>query len=392
MGSARAPSPNASVGMEEEFLLLDPKSGAPVPAAATILEQLRTTAPDWQGRLKPELAASQLEATTGICDTLSELRGQLRSGRRLLARAAREHQGLLAASGTPPGQTRFLPGDGARFERITDLYRGVVADYQTCGCHVHVGVADRSTAVEIINHLRPWLPTLLAISANSPFCNGADTGYASWRMVQQTRFPGAGVPPHFQSVQDYDAELGKLVDCGCLVDSRMTFWLARPSELFQTVEVRAADVPPTAGEAVLQAALVRGLVRAAITEIERGRPAPVISDQVAAAALWAAARYGLRGFAVDPWQAKRVPATEMVRALIRKITPALEDSNELAWVRSNLRWLLQHGTGADRQRRSARHGLAALTHYLAEQTCWEESEAARPVLSDATTDVQRTSP
>src|SRR5690606_4038415 len=147
-----------------------------------------------------------------------------------------------------------------------------------------------------------------------------------------------------------------------------------------------------AGEAVLQAALVRGLVRAAITEIKRGRPAPVISDQVAAAALWAAARYGLRGFAVDPWQAKRVPAAEMVRALIRKITPALEDSNELAWVRSNLRWLLQHGTGADRQRRSARHGLAALTHYLAEQTCWEESEAARPVLSDATTDVQRTSP
>src|SRR5690606_37695759 len=179
-----------SVGMEEEFLLLEPKSGAPVPAAATILEQLRTTAPDWQGRLKPELAASQLEATTGICDTLSELRGQLRSGRRLLARAAREHQGLLAASGTPPGQTRFLPGDGARFERITDLYRGVVADYQTCGCHVHVGVADRSTAVEIINHLRPWVRSRLAISATAPFCNGADTGYASWRMVQQTRFPG----------------------------------------------------------------------------------------------------------------------------------------------------------------------------------------------------------
>src|SRR5690606_4038414 len=125
-----------------------------------------------------------------------------------------------------------------------------------------------------------------------------------WRMVQQTRFPGAGVPPHFQSVQDYDAELGKLVDCGCLVDSRMTFWLARPSELFQTVEVRAADVPPTAGEAVLQAALVRGLVRAAITEIKRGRPAPVISDQVAAAALWAAARYGLRGLAVDAGRAK----------------------------------------------------------------------------------------
>ncbi|OLF11905.1 carboxylate-amine ligase [Actinophytocola xanthii] len=337
-----------SVGVEEEFLLADPATARTVPAAERVIAAARALPMAGPGAsLQPELLATQVEAASGVCESLAELGAQLYHARHQLATAARDL--LVVPSGTPVlgGETRTTPGE--RFERIATRYAGVVADYQACGCHVHVGVADPETAVAVVDHVRPWLPTLLALSVNSPVHEGRRTGFASWRMVSQSRFPGSGVPPRFGSLRAYTARLARLVSAGVLLDEAMTFWLVRPSPRLPTVEFRVADVSADVDGALLQAALCRALVRTALRDIGRGRPAPELDDQVAAAAVWSAARYGLDGPAVHPLLARQVPAGELVADLVETVRPALAETGDEHLVESLLRRLLVSGTGARRQ-------------------------------------------
>jgi glutamate---cysteine ligase / carboxylate-amine ligase len=359
-----------TMGVEEEFQLVDPDSGLPVALAAAVLDRasgMAGGAPD--ARLHPELLGTQVEAATGRCVSLADLRTQLADGRRRLAAAARAEGALLVSCGLPVlGDEPPATSPGERFRRIAQIYAGVVADYQACGCHVHVGVPDRDTAVAVVNHLRRWLPTLLALSVNSPFERGRDTGYASWRSIVQQRFPGAGVPPHFASANAYDDQVGRLVDCGVLVDERMTFWMARPSAHLPTVELRAADAVGTVAEAVLQAALSRALVRTALAELAAGREAPELDDQILATGVWAAARYGISGRGVHPVHARPVPATRLLDELLDWTTPTLADSGDLTIVHNGINAVLTAGTGADHQRRAARDGPLAAVHLLAQLT------------------------
>ncbi|MCO5994037.1 carboxylate-amine ligase [Actinoallomurus rhizosphaericola] len=360
-----------TVGVEEEFLLVDAETRRTVPRAAAVLARVPKprVAPTPGGGLYEELLTAQVEAATGICTTLDALRDHLCDGRRRLAAAASGEDARLISSGTavlPGSSIPVTPGE--RFAEIADRYAGVVTDYQTCGCHVHTGVADRETAVAVVNHLRPWLPTLVALAANSPFDHGRDSGYASWRMLEQARFPGSGVPPSFPSAAAYDRQVALLVEAGALIDERMSFWLARPSPRLPTVEVRAGDAAATVDEAILQAALVRALVRTALTDLARGREAPAVGDQLCAAATWTAARYGLDGPGVHPIEERAVPAARLLREMLDRVRPALEASGDLARVHAVLAWLSRHGGGASRQRAAAAHGSEAVVDLLAEQT------------------------
>lgn len=364
-----------TVGVEEEFLLVDSASGGTAARAPSVLGRLRS--PDGTGAgFHRELLSTQVESATPVCTGLDELRGRLADGRLALAAAARAEGLRLVASGTAVLPCPDPPAaEGERFTRITDRYAAVVRGYQCCGCHVHVGVPDRETGVAVVNHLAPWLPTLLALSANSPFQQGRDTGYASWRMVEQTRFPGSGITPFFRSAAEYDRRIERLVECGALVDERMTFWLARLSPRYPTVEVRVADVGGSVDDTVLQAALTRALVDHALAELAAGREAPPLNEQLCAAAVWSAARYGLDGQGVDLRREHPVPARELVAELLSVVRPFLEENGDLAEVRSALDRLDEEGTGAVRQRRAADAGLRAVVDMLAEQT------APTPLLS-----------
>ncbi|QFZ19913.1 carboxylate-amine ligase [Saccharothrix syringae] len=341
-----------TIGVEEEFLLVDPATRRPVARAGEVLARIDRDALPAGAKVHRELVGTQLEFATGVCDDLPELRDQLLTGRRALDAAARAEGLRLVATGTPVLADPAPPlSRGERFEVIEGIYRGQVADYQCCGCHVHVGVPDRDTAVHVVNHLRPWLPTLLALGGNSPFLLGRDTGYASWRMLEQAKFPGAGVTPFFKDAAEHDAQVERLVDAGVLVDASQTFWLARPSPAYPTVEVRVADTAATTAGAVLQAGLTRALVRTALASDEQP---PELDDQVLAAALWSAARHGLAGPGVDPRTARRVPAAELVEALLAHVSDALGGDREP--VRSLLRGALAGGTGAQRQRGAGEPG------------------------------------
>ncbi|XRQ15198.1 carboxylate-amine ligase [Actinomadura welshii] len=369
-GAGGAAAPGVTLGVEEEFLLVDAVSGVCVPQARRVLAAAGPHPWEAAGAaFHPELLTSQVEAATGVCRDLPALRAQLRDGRARLAAAARAAGARLVPAGTPVLDGPPPPvARGDRFAAVAAAYGEVVEDYQACGCHVHVGMPDRDTAVAVVNHLRPWLPTLVALAANSPFDRGRAARFASRRIVEMWRFPGAGTPPFSASAAEHDARVAALVESGALVDEAMTFWLARPSPRWPTVEVRAADTAATADEAVLQAALVRGLAGAALRDLAAGREAPPVDAQVCAAALWSAARNGMDGPALDPFTRRAAPPWRLAADLLDRAAPVLADSGDLDTVRALLRGLRRAGTGADRQRRAAgRGGARAAVDMLARQ-------------------------
>jgi carboxylate-amine ligase len=356
------------MGVEEEFLLVDAVTRYTAPHAAAVLSRLANDGPAGV-TFQAELAATQVETATGVCLDLRDLRDQLADARARLAAAAGAEGLRLVSAGNPVLAGRsvpFMPDE--RYARAAEIMAGALTGYESCGCHVHVGVADRELAVGVLNHLRPWLPTLVALSVNSPFDRGRDSGYGSWRIQTQARFPGAGVPPWFPSAAAYDRSLDRLVELGVLADTRVTFWLARASPWLPTVEVRAADAASTVEEAVLQAALVRALVRTALDQLAGGKEAPAIDAQVCTAALWSAARYGLTGPGVHPVEERRVGARVLLDELLRTVRPALEQTGDLALVRGLVRMVTDGGTGTARQRAAAAHGLRNVVDMLVRQT------------------------
>ncbi|TSD99494.1 YbdK family carboxylate-amine ligase [Skermania sp. ID1734] len=339
-----------TVGVEEEFALVD-AAGRLAPRRTAVLRRLVGSV----GIFKPELHTAQVESVTPVRTDVEALRADLTTARSELAAAAAAEGCRVVPAGMPVGPAmQQAPAPRApgpdRHARIRQLYAGAVGDYCACGCHVHVGVVDLDTAVAVVNHLRPWLPSLIALSANSPFQHGLDTGYASWRVVEQSKFPGFGIPPYLASAADYRERVGRLVECGILADERMSVWLARPSQVFTTVEVRAADVGLRVADALLQAVLVRGLVGSALRDLAAGIEGPVIDNQIGAAAVWSAARYGLDGPAIDPINEIQVPARTLVETMFAAIAPDLDELGDLDLARALLDAVLREGNGAYRQR------------------------------------------
>ncbi|SER36366.1 carboxylate-amine ligase [Lentzea xinjiangensis] len=348
-----------TMGVEEEFLLVSRGSHLPVGDAAAVVAGVGPADLAGESRAVCELWDTEVEASTGICSDLAQVRDQLTRNRAALRRSARARGVELVPAGHPLlGAETAPPRRDGHYGWMSDTYAGALADQEICGCHVHVGLGDRELGVAVLNHLAPWLPTLLALTANSPFRRGRDTGFHSWRMMVLTRLPSSGIPPWFGSAAEYDADLVRLRECGLLPPGHGGLRLARLSDHLPTVEVRVADTTATIDEVVLYAALVRGLVRAALDELDAGREARRCGDTVLGDALWAAARHGLDGPAVDPWSGMRTSPHTMASRLYRHTEDALTATGDLGEVRTLLQALLTSGNGAMRQRiAAARHGV-----------------------------------
>lgn len=263
-------------GVEEEFLLVDPATGEPVARNEAVARHAET-----QGvELQLELTSCQVETATDVANTTEELRTQLTRLRRIAAKAAETGGARLLAVGLPPTVPHEFPiTDKPRYHEIAERFGMIAHEQGICGCHVHVAVPDRDAAIRVGNRLRPWLPLLLAVTANSAVYRNTDTGYASWRSILWQRWPTAGPPPHFESVAEFDAVVQMLQVSGAMLDDGMVYWDVRPSANFPTIEVRVADVPATVAETVLFAALVRGCVMTALeAEQHRSRSAGDIED------------------------------------------------------------------------------------------------------------------
>ncbi|GAA4946761.1 carboxylate-amine ligase [Actinoplanes utahensis] len=337
-----------TVGVEEEFLLLDPATMENRPAAPAVLAALPA---DVQHLSRREFRHSMIEMVTPVCTGLDEVGSHLRLLRTAAARSARSAGAMLAAVGaTPVGEPERAVTDDPRFRAIADHYGPVVDDPAVCGCHVHVGVPDRELAVQVCNHLRPWLPVLQALTVNSPFHDGRDTGHASWRAMQLDRWPTLGPTPWFASAEDLDRTVELLVASGAMLDASLILWHARPSAGYPTVEIRVADTCPTTGDAVLLAGLARALVATAVDRIGAGHAAPQIPGHLVRAAHWNAAHAGLGGTLLDLRQGRARPAWDLVGDLMHTVTPALSRSGDLPLIEAELTRLRTEGPGATRQR------------------------------------------
>ncbi|MFT7840386.1 glutamate--cysteine ligase [Saccharothrix sp. BKS2] len=346
-----------TVGVEEEFLLTDVTTRRAVCRSADVL---RATVPRVGGGIVAEMAETQVETVSRVCADLPELRSELLGLRRVAARAAEDAGCRLVGSGTvvlgSPGPPPVL--DRPRYHRIVERFGPLVDQQCVCSCHVHVGIADHDEAVQVVNHLRPWLPVLLAISGNSPYWEGRDTGYHSWRTQLWGRWPMAGPPPRLAGAAEYREVVADLVGSGAILDDAMLYWYVRPSHHQPTVEVRVADVPQAVDDAVLLAALVKGLATTALAEVRAGRGAPHVADQVLRAACWRASRYGLpedgvagaAAGAAAPAADGRTWSTTGVSALLNHIGPVLDAAGETGFVLDALRERRLGGSGSHRQR------------------------------------------
>lgn len=374
------------MGVEEELLVVD-SAGRPVPLGPEALEiaarrgegetaeehdreEVSGAAESSAAPLKPELKAQQIELGTAVCRTLARVESELRFWRSRADAAAMAVGARVAALATSPVAVEPIPTEGERFERMLDAFSVTADEMLTSGCHVHVGVEDDEEGVAVLNRIRIWLPVLTALTANSPFWRGADTGYASYRSRAWHRWPSAGPTEVFADAADYHRLIQAVLATGTVLDSGMVYFDARLSERFPTVEVRTADVALRVEDAVTLAGLVRGLVETAAREARSGTPPPAVPAAILRLAAWRAGRSGLAGDLVHPLTGIPAPAADVVAALLDHVRPALSDAGDEHRVAEGLATLLRRGTGADLQRRVHREtgDLAAVVRAAVEVT------------------------
>lgn len=355
-----------TLGVEEEYLLVDPVTALPLPLVEDVSRTAGLGSLARREEFQDELLQAQIEVATPVCWSLEEVGGHLIRLRHALASAAEENGCRIAATGAAPlrGALPVPVTPTPRYLRMEDEARQLVDEHLICGMHVHVGVPDPETGLAVLNRIGPWLPTLLAMSANSPLWDGRDTGFASWRTIVFSRWPVSGPPPHFTDFSDYEQRLAALVASGVVADRSQIYWQARLSYRYPTVEVRCLDVQLRADDAVMIAGMVRALVATAIAEEKAGVTRTPCAPEILHAANWHAARHGLNGTLVGR---NGLPDSsgDALCALLHHITPALEESGDLRDVSALVHRLLREGTPADRQRRAlADGGLPGLIDLL----------------------------
>ncbi|WP_256107630.1 glutamate--cysteine ligase [Streptomyces sp. ODS05-4] len=359
-----------TIGVEEEYLLLDPETCLPVPLA----DEVRTAAgldPVFgASEVQSELLQAQVEVATPVCTDLEEVGGHLLRLRHALGSAAEANGCRIAACATAPfREPAPVPvTPKARYLAMRSQAPQLVAEQLVNGMHVHAAVPDREMGVAVLSRIRVWLPVLVAMSSNSPLWDGKDTGFASWRTVVFGRWPVSGPPPAFTSLADHEHRVKGLLDTGIITDTGQLYWQARLSDKYPTVEVRCADVQLRADSAVMFAGLVRALIATAIREEKAGARMPECTPEMLQAANWHAARHGLSGQLVDPGGTPR-QAGDVLAMLLGHLMPALEEAGDAREVSALVHRLLQQGTTADLQRRTlADGGMPALAELLTAET------------------------
>ncbi len=363
------PAEEYTLGVEEEYQIIDPGTRGLSPTGEAVLERAQRTLRE---QAAPELRTSQIEVMTPVCSTLGEVRAELlRLRRGVIEAAGEEGAGITAASTHPFSPWQEQPvTPKERYRRLVEREQQLAEEQVVFGFHVHVGLEDREVAVEVMNRARGWLAPMLALSANSPFWLGEDTGYASYRTQVWGRLPTAGPPAPFSSLAEHDALVEALVASGGAAEPTQVYWDIRLPQRLETVEIRVADVCSRVDEAVMLAGLSRGLVRACREQTERGEPYPSPRPELLRTAHWVASRHGLDADLVDVEAGHTVPAREVIEDLLAFARPALEEHGDWDEVSALVSETLKQGNGARRQRRAYERAgrLEGVVDMLVEET------------------------
>jgi carboxylate-amine ligase len=360
-----------TLGVEEEYMLLDPETFDLVQHVDTVLTAI--TDEEIVERIGPELMQSVVEVSTPVCHTASDVDSALRTLRSYVAGVARENDLRLGSAGTHPfslfERQRITARD--RYRNLVDQLQYVARRELIFGLHIHVAVDDPEKAIQVINALLVHLPELLALSGNSPFWRGETTGLASSRQMVFAAFPRSGPPPRFNDYGDYAEVVGQLEKTGCIADYTHIWWDIRPHPRFGTIEMRVMDAVTRVEETVALAAYVQALVKYYSDRYVVGGELPSFHRILTTENKWLAARYGLEAPVMDLWTGRRnrVPVAQLIRRTLREIEPharELGSERELEGIQD----ILAGGNGADRQLRvfNANRDIAEVVREIADAT------------------------
>ncbi|MFO7526526.1 MAG: carboxylate-amine ligase [Ignavibacteriaceae bacterium] len=336
-----------TLGVEEEFQIVDPVSRELRSHIQQILEDGKIILAE---NVKAEMHQSVVEMGTDICRDVKDARQQVIRLRSELAKLAAKNGLRIAASGTHPfshWQDQEITAH-PRYKEIVDDMQQVARANLIFGLHVHVGVEDRETAIHIMNAARYFLPHIFALSTNSPFWLGRNTGFKSYRSKVFDRFPRTGIPDYFGSLSEYDNYIALLVRTKCIDNAKKIWWDIRVHPVFKTLEFRICDVPMRVDETIAITAIIQAVVAKLHKLIKQNLGFRLYRRALIAENKWRAARYGIHGKLIDFGKKEEVPFKQLANELLEFIDDVVDELNsreELDYVRK----MLEIGTGADRQ-------------------------------------------
>lgn len=340
--------PSLSIGIEEEYQTIDPETrdlrshiaSELLPAAKRALQE----------SVKPEMHQAVIEVGTKVCRDIKEAREDIRSLRQHMISMAAENGLLLAAASTHPfadWKVQEIYPD-PRYHQVVEDMQLIARANLVFGLHVHVGIEDRNSAIHIMNSMRYFLPHILALSTNSPFWMGMQTGFKSYRCKVFERFPRTGIPDTFANWSEYETFVNLLVRTNCIDNGKKIWWDIRPHPFFDTLEVRVCDIPMRLDETIAIAALIQATMAMLWKLHASNKSYRIYGRALISENKFRASRYGIDGKLIDFGKEEEIPTRELMLeylAMIDEVVDELGSREEINYIHQ----MLKMGTGADRQ-------------------------------------------
>jgi glutamate---cysteine ligase / carboxylate-amine ligase len=361
--------PSLTIGIEEEYQTIDPETrDLRSHIGAEIVEKGRMLLAE---RVKPEMHQSVIEIGTGVCTTIQQAREEVRSIRQNMIQLARQNGLRLAAGGTHPfadwAQQEIYPDP--RYQTIVEDLKMVARANLIFGLHVHIGVEDRETAIQLMNGARYFLPHLLALSSNSPFWQGMETGLKSYRCKVFDKFPRTNIPDVFASWGEFEEFIDLLIKTNCIDNAKKIWWDIRPHPHFPTLEFRVCDMPMRLDESIAIAALCQAIIAKLYKLHQQNMTFRHYGRSLLMENKWRAARYGLDGKLIDFGKQTEVDERSLIRELLDLVDDVVDElgtKQEISYIHK----ILDEGTGADRQIRKYHEtgDFQKVVDYMIEET------------------------
>jgi glutamate---cysteine ligase / carboxylate-amine ligase len=336
-----------TLGIEEEFAIVDPQTRELRSHIQEILEGGKVTLKE---QIKPEMHQSVVELGTEICQSIDHARTHVIELRSKLAELAGRSGLKIASAGTHPFShwRDQLITEGERYQEIVKDMQQLARANLIFGLHVHVGIADREVAIHVMNQARYFLPHIYALSANSPFWVGQNTGLKGYRLKVFERFPRTGIPDAFESLSEYEDYCKLLVRTGCIDNPKKIWWDIRLHPFFDTLEVRVCDAQSRVDDTLAIAALIQAVVAKLYKLLRQNITFRVYRRRLLDENRWRASRYGIDGKLIDFGREQEVETRRLLDELLQFVSTEVDElgsQKEMAHIER----IMREGTGADRQ-------------------------------------------
>jgi glutamate---cysteine ligase / carboxylate-amine ligase len=383
MRIAETDRPAFSLGIEEEYMVLDPKTyDLKSHIDAELLSKGQTVL---QEHVKPEMIGSMLEIGTGVCKNIQQAQDEITKIRSIVSHLAEQNGLKLGAASTHPfahwKDQEIFPDE--RYRVIVEDMQVLARSLLIFGMHIHIGIENRELQIQIMNEMRYFLPHILALTTNSPFWTGVNTGLKSYRSKVFERFPRTNLPDYFNSWGEYQAYIDLLVRTGCIDNAKKIWWDIRPHPNFPTLEIRICDLPMRIEETIAIAALCQALAAKLYSLYSKNISWRLYHRALLMENKWRAVRYGLDGKLIDFGKQKEVSTRDLIRELLLFVDDVVDElgsRKEIEYIHT----ILENGTGADRQLRvfNETKSVEAVGEYIHKETVMGLSKDVAGFIND----------